>query len=118
MPLHADRLVERLAEVTRPFATVLDLGCRDGHLARALARRPGVERVVHTGDITQARTLEVLSRLERPVDLEPLGARTLVLGEERPEGREEPLVVRPTSRHVFTFVTQRPFVPDGKDGIA
>lgn len=42
----ADRLVERLAEVTRPFATVLDLGCRDGHLARALARRPGVERVV------------------------------------------------------------------------
>jgi NADH dehydrogenase [ubiquinone] 1 alpha subcomplex assembly factor 5 len=42
----ADRLVERLGEVNRRFATVLDLGCRDGHLARALAKHPGVERVV------------------------------------------------------------------------
>lgn len=41
-----ERLVERLDEVKRRFATVLDLGCRDGHLARTLARRPGVERVI------------------------------------------------------------------------
>jgi SAM-dependent methyltransferase len=42
----AERLAERLDEVKRPFADVLDLGCRHGALARALAARPGAERVV------------------------------------------------------------------------
>jgi hypothetical protein len=32
-----------------------------------LLNRAGVERVVHTGDITQAGTLEVLSRLDAPL---------------------------------------------------
>ena len=32
-----------------------------------LLNRAGVERVVHTGDITQARTLEVLARLDAPL---------------------------------------------------
>ena len=32
-----------------------------------LLNRAGVERVVHTGDITQAKTLEVLARLEVPL---------------------------------------------------
>ncbi len=43
-----ERLIERLAEMRGGFATVLDLGCRDGHLARALARRPGTERVIQS----------------------------------------------------------------------
>jgi len=40
-----------------------------GNVARIveLFNRAGVERVVHTGDITQARTLEVLARLEAPL---------------------------------------------------
>jgi hypothetical protein len=33
----------------------------------ALFNAAGVERVVHTGDITQAKTLEALARLEMPV---------------------------------------------------
>jgi hypothetical protein len=32
-----------------------------------LLNRAGVERVVHTGDITRAQTLEVLARLEAPL---------------------------------------------------
>jgi putative phosphoesterase len=32
-----------------------------------LLNRVGVERVVHTGDITQAKTLEVLARLDAPL---------------------------------------------------
>lgn len=32
-----------------------------------LLNQAGVERVVHTGDITQARTLEVLARLDPPL---------------------------------------------------
>ncbi len=43
-----EQLLERLDEVTRRFAVVLDLGCRDGYLARGLARRAGVERVMQT----------------------------------------------------------------------
>ncbi|MCW5771829.1 MAG: methyltransferase domain-containing protein [Rhodospirillaceae bacterium] len=48
-----DRLLERLDEVKRGFACVLDLGCRDGFLARALARRAGVERVMQA-DVSPA----------------------------------------------------------------
>ncbi len=42
----ADRLVDRLDLVNREFAVALDLGARDGWLARALAERPGTIRVV------------------------------------------------------------------------
>jgi NADH dehydrogenase [ubiquinone] 1 alpha subcomplex assembly factor 5 len=42
----ADRLLERLDAVARPFAVVLDLGARDGALAHALAQRPGTELVI------------------------------------------------------------------------
>jgi NADH dehydrogenase [ubiquinone] 1 alpha subcomplex assembly factor 5 len=41
-----DRLVERLGEINRRFARVLDLGCRAGLLRAALAAHPGVETVV------------------------------------------------------------------------
>lgn len=40
----AARLLDRLDDVGREFKSVLDLGARDGALARALARRPGTER--------------------------------------------------------------------------
>ncbi|MGH7112377.1 MAG: methyltransferase domain-containing protein [Stellaceae bacterium] len=42
----AERLIERLDDVTRPFPIALDLGTRDGRLLAALAARPGTERVV------------------------------------------------------------------------
>ena len=42
----AERLVDRLDVVNREFAAALDLGARDGGLARTLARRPGTSRVV------------------------------------------------------------------------
>lgn len=39
-------LLDRLDDMTRPFADVLELGCRVGGLTRALVDRPGVRRVV------------------------------------------------------------------------
>jgi NADH dehydrogenase [ubiquinone] 1 alpha subcomplex assembly factor 5 len=43
----AERLVDRLDDITRRFPTALDLGCRDGILARRLAGRGGIETLVH-----------------------------------------------------------------------
>ena len=42
----AERIVDRLDDVGRQFRAVLDLGAHGGALSRALAARPGVERVV------------------------------------------------------------------------
>ncbi len=42
----AERLTERLDDVTRTFPMALDLGCHGGALARALGRRGGVETLV------------------------------------------------------------------------
>ena len=42
----ASRLLERLDDVKRPFATVVDLGARSGRLAASLLKRPGTERVI------------------------------------------------------------------------
>ncbi len=42
----ADRLAERLEEVSRTFPLALDLGCRDGLLAGALQGRGGIETLV------------------------------------------------------------------------
>jgi NADH dehydrogenase [ubiquinone] 1 alpha subcomplex assembly factor 5 len=42
----AERLIDRLDVVNREFALALDLGARDGALARALAARAGTRRVV------------------------------------------------------------------------
>jgi len=47
--LHAEvatRIIDRLDGVKRQFRTVLDLGSHSGALSRALAGRPGIERVV------------------------------------------------------------------------
>ena len=42
----AERLADRLDDVTRKFPLALDLGCHDGTLARALAGRGGIETLV------------------------------------------------------------------------
>jgi SAM-dependent methyltransferase len=41
-----DRLLDRLADMARRFPSALDLGCRTGTLARHIAGRGGVERLV------------------------------------------------------------------------
>jgi NADH dehydrogenase [ubiquinone] 1 alpha subcomplex assembly factor 5 len=69
----ADRLVDRLREVRRPFADSLDLGCRHGALARALAGRPGARGVV------QADLSEAMARSARAANR---FFPTLVLDEE------------------------------------
>jgi len=48
----ADRLIERLDDIHRDFYTALDLGAHHGALSRALACRPGIERVVAAGPST------------------------------------------------------------------
>jgi SAM-dependent methyltransferase len=42
----ADRLVDRLGDISRRFRAALDLGACTGALSRALEERPGTERVV------------------------------------------------------------------------
>jgi SAM-dependent methyltransferase len=43
----AERLADRLEDVSRRFPTALDLGCRDGMLARRLRGRGGIATLVH-----------------------------------------------------------------------
>jgi NADH dehydrogenase [ubiquinone] 1 alpha subcomplex assembly factor 5 len=43
----AERLADRLDDVTRRFPMALDLGCRDGVMARALKGRGGIETLFH-----------------------------------------------------------------------
>src|SRR5216684_2047866 len=47
----AERLADRLDDVTRHFPLALDLGCRDGALARVLAGRGGIETLVHADSV-------------------------------------------------------------------
>ena len=42
----AERLADRLDDITRRFPLALDLGCHDGVLARMLKRRGGIETLV------------------------------------------------------------------------
>src|SRR5690348_16365957 len=63
-------LAERLAEIKRQFPVALDLGCRDGLMARALGSRDGVGRLV-SADPSEA----LARRAPRPaavIDLEAL----------------------------------------------
>lgn len=48
-----ERLLDRLEDITRRFPTALDLGCRDGLLARALRGRGGIETLIQ-GDLSAA----------------------------------------------------------------
>jgi SAM-dependent methyltransferase len=49
----AERLLDRLDDVTRRFPTALDLGCRDGLIARHLQGRGGIEALIQ-GDLSGA----------------------------------------------------------------
>ncbi len=42
----ADRLIDRLDDVSRQFRVALDLGAHSGTMSRALRRRPDLERVI------------------------------------------------------------------------
>ena len=42
----ADRLLDRLDDITRPFPVALDLGCHTGQIAEALNGRGGIETLV------------------------------------------------------------------------
>ncbi len=44
----AERLADRLDDVTRPFPLALDLGCHSGELARALDGRGGIETLIQS----------------------------------------------------------------------
>ena len=43
----AERLADRLDDVTRGFPQALDLGCRDGLLHRVIGARGGIETLIH-----------------------------------------------------------------------
>lgn len=55
-----ERLVDRLADVTRKFPLALDLGCRDGLLARTLAGRGGIETLLQC-DLSQRQASGALA---------------------------------------------------------
>jgi len=52
----AERLAERLDDVTRQFPLALDLGCHDGTLGRALAGRRGIETLIQA-DLSPAMAI-------------------------------------------------------------
>ncbi len=71
----AERLAERLGEVRRRFPLALDLGCRDGALARALAGKGGIERLI-CADLSPAFAARALGSAggEIPVGEVPIWA--------------------------------------------
>jgi len=56
----ADALAERLEDVTRKFASVLDLGCHGGEMAHALRDRPDVRSLVQC-DLSPAMARRALA---------------------------------------------------------
>lgn len=69
----AERLVDRLSDITRRFPLALDLGCRGGVLAKVLGTRGGVETLIQS-DISYA--MAARARTRQP------GGLTLVADEE------------------------------------
>lgn len=67
----AERLADRLDDVTRKFPVALDLGCHDGTLSRVLAGRGGIETLVQC-DLSPAMARAAASN----------GAPTLAADEE------------------------------------
>ena len=75
----AERLADRLDDVTRSFPLALDLGCHTGQLGRALGRRGGIEILVqcdlseamakHAGDFSLAADEEFLPFGNQTFDL-------------------------------------------------
>jgi len=76
-----DRLVDRLADVTRRFPLALDLGCRGGTLAGLLAGRGGVETLlqcdVAAGSVERARSAGPVFVADE--EMLPVGAESLDL---------------------------------------
>ena len=60
----AERLADRLEDVTRSFPVALDLGCHDGLLGRLLAGRGGIEVLVQ-GDLSPSMAAAAAAE-ERP----------------------------------------------------
>jgi SAM-dependent methyltransferase len=69
----ADRLIDRLDVVNREFAVALDLGARDGGLARALAGRQGTLRVVAAEPATEFLARAPGTRVAADPELAPFG---------------------------------------------
>ncbi len=67
----AERLLDRLDLVNREFAHVLDLGARDGTLAKRLADRLGTERVVIAEPATRFLALANGERIAADPELTP-----------------------------------------------
>lgn len=76
----AERLVDRLEDVARPFPTALDLGAHDGVMGRTLRGRKGVETLVacdlspgfarRAGPLAVAADEELLPFVPETFDLE------------------------------------------------
>ncbi|MCE2491255.1 MAG: methyltransferase domain-containing protein [Alphaproteobacteria bacterium] len=73
----AERLLDRLEDVTRQFPRALDLGCRTGTLARILKGRGGIESVVHA-DLSW----EMVRRISRLSSFGGTLARSCVVADE------------------------------------
>jgi NADH dehydrogenase [ubiquinone] 1 alpha subcomplex assembly factor 5 len=69
----ADRLIDRLDVVNREFAVALDLGARDGGLARALAARQGTLRVIAAEPATEFLARAPGLRVAADPELAPFG---------------------------------------------
>jgi SAM-dependent methyltransferase len=62
------RLVERLAEIRRPFGRVLELGCRDGRLCPSMQGRYGGEFFVRA-DVSEAMARAAIRRHAGPATI-------------------------------------------------
>lgn len=60
----AESLAERLADITRPYSTIVELGAGAGHLRHYIGKRPGLERLI------MCDTSESLLNRDRHLDKE------------------------------------------------
>src|SRR4051794_10050789 len=70
----AERLAERLADIRRRFPLALEVGARGGALARILAGRGGIERLVALAEAPELLPAEGPRAVGSPEFL-PVGAR-------------------------------------------
>jgi NADH dehydrogenase [ubiquinone] 1 alpha subcomplex assembly factor 5 len=75
----AERLLDRLDDVTRRFPRALDLGCRDGVLARALNGRGGIEMLIHADAALGFARRAPLPRLVAEAEALPFAPRSFDL---------------------------------------
>jgi NADH dehydrogenase [ubiquinone] 1 alpha subcomplex assembly factor 5 len=75
----AERLSDRLDDVARRFPLALDLGCRDGVLARALRGRGGIATLFHADAAADFARLAPCPRFVAEAEALPLRAASLDL---------------------------------------